>query len=558
MTPSKVRQRPIQNPGAQPPPPPPAVHVPAGESFEIQSNSPLIALLQDNGRTPTHPLTAKGAAKAKEVTAVDVQKAETAYRQAEVFNKKGKISETFKALEKAYLLNPNSEKIVGTLSQLLVAGGQPMLAYALLSDYLERFPDSVPLRLGRSQVGQMLLPFMKQAAAKADPKDQKEMLEQTEHVALLSLTDQAIAIHSNAGKARATLQEFKSISGDLHKKSLEEKSAILLNLNSQADSFLNLSKLPTLSGTEGEAISKELKALGDEVTNLVIEFAEQDSDPQLKDQVLLLKGNKALAAGDLDTASANFEAYRKKECEKLGGGDADKGLTELKSKFALAKRLDKEGNVEEAAKTVEGIPAPLLIAHDFLENLNKQKLRTANLMALDAMRENIASSAKAARDEVGGVGHFFDVMWSGDPTEFDEIQSKEFKKQNVISAVYTRIVNGKFDTVNEALKDIYENGAADEKDAALELLASSGTELPFGPVGPGRFAHYGSSTKPDTAEGKEILAQADEWAKSDDVNLKEAAAGLYVMVHTLSQDAGQRAEAKKSFDALPEAIRKTK
>src|SRR5690606_3720158 len=126
----------------------------------------------------------------------------------------------------------------------------------------------------------------------------------------------------------------------------------------------------------------------------VIEFADQDSESSIKDQVLLLKGNKALSTGDVHGAAELFEKYRERQCAVLGGGDAEKGLAELKSKFALASRLDKEGKLDEAQKAAEGIPGPLLLAHGFLENYEKKKLRKANLLLLSAMREEVAADAK--------------------------------------------------------------------------------------------------------------------------------------------------------------------
>ena len=57
MTPPIVRRR-SANPIQIPPPPPPKAEQPV-EAIKIQSNSPLVKLIQSTGRTPTHPLTAK-------------------------------------------------------------------------------------------------------------------------------------------------------------------------------------------------------------------------------------------------------------------------------------------------------------------------------------------------------------------------------------------------------------------------------------------------------------------------------------------------------------------
>lgn len=542
MTPP-IRPRPTNNPLAQVPPPPPPGAKPV-EPIEINPDSPLLKLLKQENRTPSHILTLKPPADAeKKVTPVDVQKADQAFRQAEVHAKRGRIDEAFKSLEKAYVLNPNDEKIAAALSEVLAVGGQPLIAHGVMSEFLERHPDSYIMRTGRINLSQALVGQIQSIAPQADDKERAELAKQADFLLTLSAVDQAMVFYSEAASVREKLASFEKDSQKVHGADLATKAAVLQNLQGQGQALLELAKLPALQGPEGAEIVKELKALGTETTDVVIRFAEGDSDPQVKEQVLPLKANKALALGQTDSALELYEDYRNLECKKLGGGDAEKGLSSLREKFAKAETLSKENKIEEAHLLVKDIPPGLLLAHDLLEKVQGEKLLRTNLAAIKVWRDEVNSTYEIKR--ANSSDGAWDLLW-GNQTDRQKVDVDQTKELNLISEVKGRLTTGKNKTILEALKDIYEHDSDPEmKDSALLMMAKTGMN-PFFTTSAGRLVNFASSTSPSSEDGAKLLDAAKELAGGDDEK-KKIAAVLYGAIAMNSRDSSQRDAAKKAI-----------
>ncbi len=543
MTPI-VRQRRVNSYDAPPPPPPSRGQGAPIQPIEIKSDSPLVKLVQSTGRTPTHPLTAKASAEPKKVTPVDVQKAKQAFRQAEVHAKRGRLQETFEALQKAYLLNPESEETAAALSEILTVGGQAGLAHNLLSEFLERHPESLTIRVGRLNLSKLLIPQYQMMAAKS-PEQEKEFLENAQKLIAITQIDQALIFQAQAPSIRKELEALEKNSDKFHGLDLEKKTAVLDQLQMQAEAINALAASPVLAGPEGAEIVKELKAVGKQTSDALLRFAEADSDPTIKREVPLLKANQALNEGRLDDALGFYETYRETECKALGNGDSSKGLETLKGKYQLAVAYFKVGNPAEAEKALEDIPPNLAMAHKFIEDASTAKLLRSNLAVLAACRDEITESAKAQRENIGALDQTWDRLWRPEETEEDKIQKQETKRLNLVSAVKARLETGKNKTIFEALKEIQDGSDAELKETALEVLATSGM-LPFGTSRAGRLAAYGATAYPDKEKGAELLEDAKKLAEGDDEQ-KKAAAGIYQMVYLLSRDAGQKEEARKAL-----------
>ncbi|HKY64261.1 MAG TPA: hypothetical protein VJR29_12670, partial [bacterium] len=451
MTPN-VRYRPGQK--IQPAPPPPPAPSPnegkaPGPVLKITDDSPLVKLLQSSGRTPTHPLTAKAAPALKKVTPVDVQKSEQAFRQAKIHAERGRLEETFKSLEKAYLLNPDSEKAALALSEILTVGGNPEFAHNLLGEFLGRHPESLPIRHGRLSLSRMLLAQLINEVGGWEvltPEDVTRRKEGIEKIAAaLNIDiDQALIFRAQAPALREQLKEFESKSTEIHAMDFEAKAEILDQLQSASDQLQALAASPRLADAEGQMIAAELKTLGKEISDKLLRFAESDSNPQIHSQVPLSKANQAIAEGRLDDALAYFETYRDAGCKELGNGDSEKGISILREKFQSAEAHFKNNNEAEAEKAVEGISRNLLLAHKFIEEAGAAKLRQANLAALAAWREEIIAEAQSQRENVGALDNAWDKIWRPEVTEADKILKSETIRLNLVSAVRARLESGKF------------------------------------------------------------------------------------------------------------------
>lgn len=539
-----VRPRSNNVPGNQPlPPPSPAGDKPI-DPIEIKTDSPLLKLLQLDNRTPSHILTLKAPAdKEKKVTPVDIQKADQAYRQAEVHAKRGRIKEAYQALEKAYVLNPNDEKIAMALSEVLAIGGQALVAHGLMTEFLERHPESSNMRSGRINLSQALVGHIQSIAPQADEAERKELAEKAQFFLTLSAVDQAMIFYAEADQVREKLKSFENQGDKVHGADLATKASVLQNLQGQGQSLLELATLPALQGPEGAEIVKTLKALGTETTDAVIRFAEADSDPQVKEQVLPLKANKAMALGETEKALDLYQSYRESECKKLGGGDFDKGLSILREKFGKAEALGKENKLEEAAKELDGIPQGLLLAHDLLEKVQGEKTLRANLAACKVWRDEVTSTYEARRAKASDGA--WDLLW-GNQTDRQKVDVDETKETNLISEVQGRLRTGKNKTIIEALKDIYNTDPDPEmKESALLWIAKSGGS-PFLSSPAGRLVSYVSSSSPSSEDGAKLLKDANELAGGDEDG-KKTAALLYSAVALNSHDASQRDEARKAI-----------
>ncbi|HKY64040.1 MAG TPA: hypothetical protein VJR29_11530, partial [bacterium] len=149
---------------------------------------------------------------------------------------------------------------------------------------------------------------------------------------------------------------------------------------------------------------------------------------------------------------------------------------------------------------------------------------------------------------VGALDNAWDKIWRPEVTEADKILKSETIRLNLVSAVRARLESGKFKTIMEALKDVYAGSDAELKDAALEVMATSGLVMPFGSSRAGRLAAFGSSTQPDAESSAALLKDAKELSDGSDEQ-KKAAAGIYRMVHLLSRDASHKEEARQALEA---------
>ncbi len=270
--------------------------------------------------------------------------------------------------------------------------------------------------------------------------NQKEKLKQLiSMIAVEMRVDQAIVLANNAENEVKGLKAAEAKLGEIHKLTLEEKKRVLEQILERGQETLALANLPFPNPKDRMFVAQQLTKIASEAFGLLARFASADSDATVKrlapfyeayqalaqhsqiqaerDQLLLEKreaeeaqaqlvkdgktedakkkkeeadkksveaGKKAAEAEEKMAAVAKaFTTLREEGYKTFGDGDAAVGKKKLEDIIAKAQQFLKDKKIPEAQKLLAQIPQGLLDAHEFLAQYEGDKLKEANLLALD-------------------------------------------------------------------------------------------------------------------------------------------------------------------------------
>lgn len=273
-----------------------------------------------------------------------------------------------------------------------------------------------------------------------------------------------------------------------------------------AKQYLAMAETKQPNVASAEWVRKEMNGLASQTFELLAKFAKADSDPAIKKMAGVYEGYGFLAQGKIDEAVKLFEPLR--------------------------------AEVPEVEK--------------ILGTLEKNKLRTVNLAALDAwVVFNKEGSAIQADNQNGIIGKGIGLIegaFRKDGKDFrDDTKARWEGQVAFVAELKSKIESGKADTILEAMKLIEANGPEAMKKDARYYINYEDQVITGYPLG--ALVHLVDKLPPEKGEAETLLRKTWDLERQN-AGAIEGPYALYTLVNALDTEAYFNGSAREHMDAL--------
>lgn len=401
-------------------------------------------------------------------------------------------------------------------------------AYRIYSDLIQSRPLNNNLRLLRSE-----------ARNKLSPGEKSQMSQEARE-------DQAVILALKSSANPQGTQVIRESLSPLHETDTLTKADTVATLEETAQAILSLSNTPFTDSKTGNFVRENLTKMAGDIFGALREFAEEETDPQLKKLSGLFQAYALLAQGEIETAEPLLEKIQTEGMKTLGNGDIDQGYKQYAEILRRAEALELNKKPKAAKETLDQLPPGLKRVEDILINLQEDRLRLANLQALQVWAadaaETEAVNLNAAKGLIGKTKEAWSILW-GSETNMDDLAKRARHEQDLIEKVQGMILEGRALTVKEALMAIRDNEDPEFAARAKEILNSMTNPRQVEGRLLAQTLDYASEFPPDSKRGTKLLNDAQEFALRELRDVKSSA--IFSLIKSIDPDSSLREEAAR-------------
>jgi hypothetical protein len=377
----------------------------------------------------------------------------------------------FELYQQAFQLDEKNDLVLQELVRLSMNLGDPLSSYQFTSVFIERHPNNAGAREHRLKMGAIIQRAVKTDFNKMSSEEQGMAQQAMLMTVIDGKMDRGVLLAKKSTQEIEGLKEREVELKTFHPKSTEEKKAIIGRIGAQIQEMREAMALPYSNPAQAQLVRQEISKIIAGGFGMLVRFAAEDSDAEIKKLAPLFQAYQFLAEGKPEEALRPFQIVRSDGFKELGKGDEAKGEESLKKTFAEVEKLVQENRTQEAQERLAGLPHGLGDAYGFLSMAEPKYLRRLNMGVLELWEQNTEDNWRAEREEanqgwglVSGVaGGILRLVWD-QKTEFDDINEKSDHERDLIAEVRKRIENGHVNTVLEALTQIKDEADYPEPD----------------------------------------------------------------------------------------------